>query len=219
MATPPKLQSSFSANDVPTVKSSTSGSLLGVNTNNHAQQHFHNHNASLGRIPAGALPNRHSRELSADNNLAAGRDQGGAYPSIQSALQANNSSYGSVASTPNGQTSASATTASTPAPASVPSYGSFYGGVNYPAANPVAPPSSGAFGVPLLAMSMQNMNVNGGSGSMYPPQNYTGYGAIYPHHSQPRDSQARVIQHRRQMDSEGMSHILLLESYPIPLRS
>ena len=57
LATPPKLQQSYSANDVPTVKSTNVTPGLGANANNHAQQHFHNHNASLGRIPAGAMPN------------------------------------------------------------------------------------------------------------------------------------------------------------------
>src|ERR1700710_2395458 len=42
-ATPPKLQSSYSANDVPTMRSTSNG-ISGVNTtpNSHAQQHLHN---------------------------------------------------------------------------------------------------------------------------------------------------------------------------------
>jgi hypothetical protein len=94
-ATPPKLQQSFSANDVPTVKTPATSSNLGANANNHAQQHFHNHNASLGRIPAGAMPNRHSRELSNDASLANGREANG-FASINSALQANAAPFGPV---------------------------------------------------------------------------------------------------------------------------
>lgn len=88
LATPPKLQPSFSANDVPTLKS---GSAVGNTPNQAAQQHLHNHNASMGRIPQGALPNRHSRELSVD-----GRDTGAAvnYQSIGSTLHANAVPFG-----------------------------------------------------------------------------------------------------------------------------
>ncbi|KAK1459271.1 hypothetical protein CMEL01_02270 [Colletotrichum melonis] len=206
MATPPKLQSSFSANDVPTVKSTTNG---GPVTNNHAQQHFHNHNASIGRIPAGAVPGRHSRELSNDNNMGGPREQAGSYPSIQSALQANAAPFGPNApgqgfphtsqgnQTPNGTATAGPNNA----------YGGFYpSGYVSPNNNGGPPPASGPgpYGVPLLAMSMQNMNLNGNN-NMYPAQNYAGYGALYNPQPQPRDSQARVIQHRRQMDNEAMS--------------
>ncbi|WQF81591.1 Putative armadillo-like helical, pumilio domain-containing protein [Colletotrichum destructivum] len=216
MATPPKLQSSFSANDVPTVKS-TNGGLV---TNNHAQQHFHNHNASIGRIPAGAVAGRHSRELSNDNSMGAQREQTGPYPSIQSALQANAVPFGPGApgqgfphtsqgnQIPNGTVTASSNNA----------YGGFYpnGYVSPNSSNSNnGPPNPGPYGVPLLAMSLQNMNLNNG-GNMYPPQNYTGYGSLYtpPQQPQPRDSQARVIQHRRQMDNEAMSRYngLALES-------
>lgn len=90
LATPPKLQPSFSANDVPTLKT-VSGSAVGNTPNQAAQQHLHNHNASMGRIPQGALPNRHSRELSVD-----GRDNGPAvnYQSIGSTLHANAIPFG-----------------------------------------------------------------------------------------------------------------------------
>lgn len=76
----------------------------------------------------------------------------------------------------------------------------YYVGNNYgPSA---APPSTGApnYGVPLLAMGLQNMNING-----YPNGGYAGaYAPGYPSTSQQqRDSQARVIQNRRQMDNEG----------------
>ncbi|KAK2018735.1 ARM repeat-containing protein [Colletotrichum eremochloae] len=212
MATPPKLQSSFSANDVPTVKT-TNGGLV---TNNHAQQHFHNHNASIGRIPAGAVAGRHSRELSNDNSMGGQREQAGPYPSIQSALQANAVPFGPGAPgqgfphTSQGNQAPNGTATAGPGNG----YGSFYPS-GYVSPNTNGPPSSGPYGLPLLAMSMQNLNLNNGN-NMYPPQNYAGYGSLYtppqqqqqpppPPQPQPRDSQARVIQHRRQMDNEAMS--------------
>ncbi|KJR87081.1 RNA-binding protein [Sporothrix schenckii 1099-18] len=89
IATPPKLQQSYSANDIATVKS-TPGSTISSSTNNHAQQYLHNHNASLGRIPAGVMHNRHSRELSTNEMNNAVRE----YTSIGTALQANAAPYG-----------------------------------------------------------------------------------------------------------------------------
>lgn len=89
IATPPKLQQSYSANDIATIKS-TPGSTISSSTNNHAQQYLHNHNASLGRIPAGVMHNRHSRELSTSEMNNAARE----YASIGTALQANAAPYG-----------------------------------------------------------------------------------------------------------------------------
>lgn len=66
------------------------------------------------------------------------------------------------------------------------------------------PPPTGYNALPML---MQNMSVsNSNPPAMYPQQNYTGYNPLYnqPSASRPhQDSQARVIQSRRQMDSEG----------------
>ncbi|KAG5756854.1 hypothetical protein H9Q70_000606 [Fusarium xylarioides] len=213
MATPPKLQSSFSSSDVPTVKSPGTSSSK---TNNHAQQHFHNHNASLGRIPAGAVHRGHSRELSSENP-AVSREQHN-YPSIQSALQASAAPFGpstTAAVQPSAMVNPSAGTAATNnnynnvfysangygAPQGIPQ-----GGI--PQVMPQgAPHQPGGYNVNMLANSMQQMNMNGANGSnMYQPQNYNGYnGGPYNQGNQPRDSQARVIQHRRQLDNEAMS--------------
>ncbi|PNH63697.1 hypothetical protein VD0002_g4746, partial [Verticillium dahliae] len=219
MTTPPKLQSSFSANSVPTVKNASGA-------NNHAQQHFHNHNASIGRIPAGAAPPRHSRELSSDSNIGSGQ-QSGNFPSIQSALHGNAAPFGPTnglnglnqnAAPFGGNNGINQQTNSLnnvgQAGVAGPN-GAGQNGINQgfnPYGNgPVNmynPQNNGqlngAYGVPLLAM--QNLNLNGGSA--YPPQNFTGYGSLYtpaiPAHSAPRDSQARVIQHRRQQDNDAM---------------
>ncbi|CVK84182.1 related to Drosophila pumilio protein and Mpt5p protein [Fusarium mangiferae] len=214
MATPPKLQSSFSSSDVPTVKSPGTSSSK---TNNHAQQHFHNHNASLGRIPAGAVHRGHSRELSSENP-AVSREQHN-YPSIQSALQASAAPFGpstTAAVQPSAMVNPSAGAA-----AANNNYNNnvFYSANGYGAPQGIpqggipqvmpqgAPHQPGGYNVNMLANSMQQMNMNGANGSnMYQPQNYNGYNAgPYNQGNQPRDSQARVIQHRRQLDNEAMS--------------
>ncbi|KAK0705325.1 armadillo-type protein [Lasiosphaeris hirsuta] len=194
MATPPKLQQSYSANDVPTAKSNGSG--LGSNANSHAQQHFHNHNASLGRIPAGAMPNRHSRELSSDANLPNGRENG--YPSIGSTLQASATPFGPTPGQP--QSSASTVPALT-SPTSGNPY-QYYNGGNYGAHN------GAAAGYNSLPMLMQSLAVgNSNPAALYPQQSYTGYGPLYSSapRQQPQDSQARVMQSRRQIESEAMA--------------
>lgn len=200
MATPPKLQSSFSSNDVPTIKNGSGPSTMNGNANNHAQQHFHNHNASIGRIPAGAVPTRHNRELSTDTSMGANREQNNAFQSLQSALQANAAPFGPNTSAPLSSAAVTSPTGANP----MTSFNGFFPGNGYTSPT-AATTAAGSFNVPLLTAGMQQMNVNGGtSGNMYPPQNYTGYGSLpYGQGNQPRDSQARVIQHRRQLDNEG----------------
>ncbi|KAF5235412.1 hypothetical protein FAUST_7103 [Fusarium austroamericanum] len=228
MATPPKLQGSFSSNDVPTVKS-PGGSSSKANT--HAQQHFHNHNASLGRIPAGAIHRGHSREISSDNT-AVSREQSG-YPSIQSALQASAAPFGPSTTAP-----APASMGNTPtgAPSMNGNFNNNSGyypvsGYGVPQGAPQGAPQGSvpqgapqgathqpsAYNANMLASSMQQMSMNGANGgSMYQPQNYNGYNAgHYNQSNQPRDSQARVMQHRRQLDNEAMSRFqnMPLESF------
>lgn len=203
MASPPRLQSSFSANDVPTVKNTSGSSIMSGNANNHAQQHFHNHNASMGRFPAGAMSSRHNRELSSDNSMNAGREQPNGFQSLQSALQASAAPFGpSLTSAAQVSSAATVTSpSSTTAPAN--SFNSFYP-PNGSGPNTAYPNSN--FGMPMLTAGMQQMNMNGvNGGNMYPTQNFTGYGSVQYNQAagQPRDSQARVIQHRRQLDNEG----------------
>lgn len=197
-ATPPKLQTSFSANDIPTVKNiGVTAGPTPASANAHAQQHFHNHNASIGRIPLGAAK-RHSRELSGDNHVNV--TQAGAFPSIQSQLQANAPTFGPGTA---GQAASQVPAVASPSASSPGSHGGYppyYGAPNY---NPTSPNGNGYNNMPLLAMGMQNMNINNG----YPGQNYTGYSAVYQNATTPRDSQQRVIQQRRAQDSEGKSFI------------
>lgn len=239
LATPPKLQASFSANDVPTLKT-VSGATVGSTPNHAAQQHLHNHNASMGRIPASALPNRHSRELSAD-----GRDNMSAvsYQSLSSTLHANATPFGpgpvlgqsgvlhmsGPAASQGGAIPQAANLAQPSQTAAVNPMGNTQGHANYnngyyatngygnaaPAGfgGPTGPMNggtsgggSGYHGVPLLSQQINGLSLNGTTG--YSPANYAGYSAIYAP-PQPRDSQARIIQNRRQQDNEGKTNPLL----------
>ncbi|GAO14629.1 hypothetical protein UVI_02009190 [Ustilaginoidea virens] len=217
MASPPRLQSSFSANDVPTVKSPSGSAILSGNANNHAQQHFHNHNAHMGRIPAGAMPTRHTRELSSDSSnmsMNAGRDQANGFQSIQSALQASAAPFG-PSLTSAAQVSSAAVVSGATATAPTHSFNNFYSSNGYA---PHSASANGNYGIPMLTAGLQHMSMNGANGgNMFPAQNYTGYGpAPYAQGGgQSRDSQARVMQHRRQLDNEAMSRFqnMPLESF------
>lgn len=194
LSTPPKLQSSFSTNDVPTVKAMSAAGASSANA--HAQQHFHNHNASIGRIPPGAMK-RHSRELSGDNHAAV-TQAGGAFPSIQSQLQGNAPSFGPTSSSQAPvQSPVSAGSSSATSPSSGGNY-QYYQGYNQTSPN-------NAYGMGMLTMGMQNMNMNG-----YTHQNYTGYGAVYQPSVQPRDSQQRVMQQRRAQNDDAMNRYINL---------
>lgn len=205
---PPKLQSSYSANDIPTVKNAGGSSMLNGSANNHAQQHFHNHNASIGRIPAGALPIRHARELSNDNSLNASREQAAVFSSINSALQASAAPFGPTLATTAPLTASPHATApvAAPSPSSAASTSSF--GTGFFSTNGYASTSATStppYGVHSLATGVQQINLNGASnGNAYSPQSYSPYAnSPYGQNGQHRDSQARVIQHRRQLDNEG----------------
>jgi len=189
-ATPPKLQSSYSANDVPTMRSTNNG-MSSVNTtpNSHAQQHLHNHNASLGRIPPNAvnnMSNRLSRELSPGEAATMRDAQNGGYQSINSALQASAAPFGPALTQGMAQ-------AQMPPAMTSPT-----------AQQPYAAPYSYNYNMSMMNMGMQNMSLNQPQ-PMYSPHNpYAPYGNVYAQpQTGPRDSQARVIQARRQNDGEG----------------
>ncbi|KAI0124941.1 putative RNA-binding protein [Xylariales sp. AK1849] len=203
MTTPPKLQTSFSANDIPTVKNpssvntSNASAIATAHANAHAAQHFHNHNASIGRIPPGAVPKRHSRELSNDTHIT-GMPQSATFPSIGSALHANAPAFGPGIATSQAsmQNTPTAPSVSSPGSSSMGAYPSYYSSGGY---NPASPDGGSAYGMPLLMQSMNNMNMNG-----YSQQNYTGYAPMYQP-AQPRDSQQRIIAQRRAQDHEAMN--------------
>ncbi|KAL9107160.1 MAG: hypothetical protein Q9227_007940 [Pyrenula ochraceoflavens] len=88
---PVSLQSSYSTNDIPTMKT-TNGAESTVNAHkSQAEQQFHNHNASLGRIPQGAMSNRQSRDFATMISPSVENKRDDSFPtnfSSTSALQA-----------------------------------------------------------------------------------------------------------------------------------
>lgn len=196
-STPPKLQSSYSTNDVPTIRSTGSGiSAANSSSNTHAQQHLHNHNASLGRIPNGApMLNRVSRDMPSPESATARDVTNGGYQSMTSVLHASAPPFGPSISQGMTQTPPSAMVS----PSSQAAYPVGY-------YNP-------AYNMQMMSMGMQNMSL---AQPMYPQHMpYAGYPANGMYTAPPpRDSQARVIQQRRQNDGEAMNRFanMALES-------
>ncbi|KAF2002512.1 ARM repeat-containing protein [Amniculicola lignicola CBS 123094] len=191
----PKLQQSYSTNDVPTLKNGNGvNGMNGMNGMNggYADQHFHNHNASLGRIPQNAMSNRHSRELSVGL-----KDQDSAYRSLQSGLHASAAPFG-PSMTSAGATNGVAATMSSPAMTQYSSSASI---------NSMNTAPYYGYAMSALNSSMNGMSI--GSGSQYgaPPSSYSSpvvYPGIpynpyttYGPSGRVQDSQARVIQSRR----------------------
>lgn len=188
LSQPPKLQTSLSSGDVPTSKGVSNANMGTSNANAHAQQHFHNHNASMGRIPPGAMK-RHSRELSADSHAVV--TQGGApYPSISSQLQGGAPAFGPIASSQAAAQSPASAGAGSPSAGSYP----YYGGYNQTG------PNNNGYGMNMLAMNMQGMGLNN-----YPSQPYP-YNPMYPGAPpQQRDSQPRIMRDRRAQDPDSVN--------------
>jgi hypothetical protein len=235
---PTKLQTSFSTSSVPTVNSLTNGSNSNGNgavtpttssSNISAEQRFHNHNASLGRIPPGASNNRHSRDLSTildrlepeslmsppnasvlhAQAAAFGPSNGFNYNKTPESLTASaiTSPTGGVALNLQSPTSGGAT------------LGALYGFNAMPNFS-----SSNSQNVQLHALNaaMNGINLNPQSGQSQFPQpgqsqfaqlpNYqqqftNAFGNFQPftpgQGSRPQDSQARIIQQRRAQSGEG----------------
>jgi hypothetical protein len=189
----PKLTSSFSTNDIPTVKNISNGiSTSSATPMTHAEAHLQNHNASLGRIPA-AASNRRSRDYS---GLEIRTDEA-KMPPMPSLLQASAPPFGptvSIATTAGTPTPLQAQTHTLPSPYSTQP---FYGG----------------YGMSMFPNGMNNMNVPGQHGA-WPVQtpvqaNYSPYYNQFPRYNAPNplatDSQSRVIRERRQANAEESS--------------
>lgn len=159
-------------------------------TKTQAQQQFHNHNASLGRIPLHAVNNRHSRELSGGENR---REDQNTYNYLSSGLQASAAPFGpsvpiasAPESIPNGIQQTNNNSYAAPA---------FYGGYGMQLMSmgmtPIQMGNPLAFNNPIPAFPVQ------ATFNMYQAQAYG---------QQPRfaDSQARVIQQRRVQNGEGI---------------
>ncbi|EPQ66213.1 Bgt-5444-3 [Blumeria graminis f. sp. tritici] len=183
--TPTKLTSTFSNNDVQGTRASTNGSSTPNNVSiSHAQQYLHNHNASLGRIPPGAVNNRLNREGKTNESAGLRDGQNGGYQSIQSGLHASAPPFGPILtpmSQPPANTPLSPTSQQT-----------------YPAQQPF-------YNMQMLMSGIQNMNM--GQTLYSNPYPYTSTQTYVtprlPSQTSPRDNQARVIQQRRQNDGEG----------------
>ncbi|KAL8962906.1 MAG: hypothetical protein Q9193_000759 [Seirophora villosa] len=183
------LQSSYSTNDIPTMKNVNG---LGTTTpsKTHAQQHFHNHNASLGRIPPGAVSNRHSRELSGSENRREEQTNG----------------YGQISSTPQSGAPAftgTSVTATSPAESVASPVGQFNNIPQY-----AAPAFYGGYGMQLMNMGMTPVQMSNhlafnNQVQAYPSQNnFTPYQTYGQPAGRFVDSQARVIQQRRMQHGE-----------------
>ena len=184
------MQSSYSTNDIPTTKTTYGHGPTITPPKTHAQQHFHNHNASLGRIPPNAINNRHSRELPGGD--ARREEQANGYQAFQSGLQASAAPFGPSPTMPApAEAIPNAVSPSAMSPYSNPSY---YGG----------------YGVQLMNMGMTPMNManpiafNNQMQASYQAQNpFTTY-QQYGNPGRFQDSQARIMQHRRTQNGEGV---------------
>lgn len=195
---PPKLTSSFSTNDIPTL-----GGVNGLVTpskpaqsglpKTHAEQHLHNHNASIGRVPPNVV-NRHSRDASTD--LRPDETPKNFARPMTSVLQANAAPFGPT----NGSMAPTNDT-----------------GYQSPQSNGATSPTSGAYyggyGMPMLNNAFAGFNLGSSQGqwaAQIPPAMYQAPGLDMYHRAvntygtnRINDSQARVIAQRRQQQNEG----------------
>jgi len=185
----PKLTQSYSTNDIPTIKNTgQNGSLARMQgaTNTASEQRFLDHNANLGRIPASAMSTNNSNRASKDISSMEFKSQdvrvSMAQP--QSGLHASAAPFGPSMSL------------------SGASYGNqpYYGGYGMQAGV--------QNGLQTLNTAMGNLQLN--SQDAFNPQPvYNGYTAnVGIGGAQKfRDSQARVIQQRRNQSGEGQKHV------------
>ena len=180
------LQSSYSTNDIPTMKNTNGVTSTVTPPKTHAQQHFHNHNASLGRIPPGAVNNRHSRDLSVTSNENRQEELINGPQQTSSGLQGNAVSFGppvNVADTMANQ------------------FAQLNFGQQY-----LPPNFYGGYGMQLMNMGMSPAQMSNVAFNqqmqVYQPQ----YGAYqtqnFGHPGRAQDSQAMVIRQRRLQNGE-----------------
>ena len=190
------IHSSYSTNDVPTLKKAN-GLVSNITPpKTQAQQQFHNHNASLGRIPSSAIGTRHSLEMSGGD--ARREEQASGYQQVLSVLQASAAPFGPP------------TTAASPID-SVPSAMAQLNNA-IPFSNQAYYPP---FGMQMMNMGMTPMHMANPvafHNQMQPFQPQNGFGSYPNYGTQGRfqDSQARVIQQRRLQTGEGTFNIISL---------
>ena len=184
------LQSSYSTNDIPTLKNANGTSATISPEATHAQKHFHNHNASLGRIPPNAMNNRMSRDMT---STEARRDEpNNVFKQLSSDLQASAAPFGPSTSAgspidPSSGLVSSAAMQQFTSPA-------YYGGYGLQLIN-----------MGMTPMQMANPTVFGTQAALYQAQSQYGPYAQYNQGGRFPDSQARVIQQRRLQNAEGLN--------------
>ncbi len=192
----PKLQASYSTNDIPTMKSQNGlngSSANAVTPKSHAEQHLHNHNASLGRIPPGAVPKRQSREIASGEVKL--DEPSNSFRGQQSGLQASAAPFGPTMTSPTANVAMNG--------AVVPA-----GMSQYPNPNPTY---YGGYNPNMMPMQMGMNNMHLGSpqqwhNQMQPYQGgYGGYSQPYQQYGPGRfqDHQGRVMQQRRLQNGDG----------------
>ena len=189
------IHSSYSTNDVPTLKKAN-GLMSNISPpKTQAQQQFHNHNASLGRIPPSVMSNRHSRELSGSD--ARRDEQPNGYQQVLSGLQASAAPFGPP------------TTAPSPVDSMPNAMAQLNNAMQFP--NQAYYP---AFGMQMMNMGLTPMHMANPVAFHSQMQNFQPQNGFSPYPSyglQGRlpDSQARVIQQRRMQNGEGrvQSHL------------
>lgn len=198
----PKLQQSYSASDVSTMRNGDGAiGVNGTGINSHAEQHLQNHNASLGRVPPTAMSNRHSRDLSAQAGF---KEQ--EYRPMQSGLHASAAPFGPSLSSTVPINGSAASTISSPTIS------------QYSTATGNTAPYYG-YGMSMINNAMGGLSLGGSqfaSPATYTPSSmYTATsGGVQPYYNpyatygpngRVQDSQARVIQSRRLQNGKPLS--------------
>ncbi|KAK8200012.1 mRNA binding protein-like protein Pumilio 2 [Phyllosticta capitalensis] len=174
----PKLSSSYSTNDIPTMKNSnglnSASANAGVNT--HAENHFHKHNASMGRIPANAL---HSREVSASDNVQVRSPRSNLHASA--APFGPNHSNALVPASSSGMSSPPTTTVNTNSLNNVtaPAHAQAQTQAQTQATAPQYPSTNSYYGgYGMMGMGMQNLTLGGQLGQYGSQPHQTSYGQL-----------------------------------------
>ena len=179
------LTPSYSTSSIPTVKNNNGIDPVISPPKTISQQQFHNHNASLGRIPSNAVNNRMSREIA---SVATQREEPvNGYKQQQSELHASAAPFGPSMST----VTASESMTGAMSDQSISQFPGqpFYGG----------------YGMQLLGMSPMQMGGPMGYNplSLYQNQNHFPPYAPYGQPGRFNDSQTRIMQQRRMQNVEG----------------
>ena len=203
------LPASFSTNDIPTLKSNPATSNVSSQVT-HAEKHFHNHNASMGRIPPNGVNNRFSRDLGINpatsmagvGALEAHREEPlDGLTQLHSSLQANATPFGPSASA--GSPAVPVSGAITPPNLQQFTNPAYYGG----------------YGMQMMNMGLNPMQMGGMTPfanqlSMLQGQNQFGPYSPYGQMGRMNDNQARGLQQRRVQSSEGekLDHKMLVHA-------